>query len=220
MTIVSFFAMIQSHGVVHAYANWGVNVEPEVDSFVRRMGILTVVYNHLGFAIFRETAWLFYPLGLVKHFYRTSIVQLLHLGMKNKVRSHHDLALLDQHSKLVHFVLRLRPVFISEFVKEKDAMFPGIDGEALFIGTVIHALDHATFERALADALWLDTTHPRFGEMARLCAVLRVGFLEELPCLLTKIKLCDGPRFYRRIFDAAMLIDGQLAGDLDACIAR
>lgn len=220
--MIWFYTSSQAHVAVHAYANWGVNVEDDVDPFVRRMSIITVVYNHQGFGLFREMAWIFYPLGLVNHFFRDSIQEVFRHGLKSKVRAHRNLTQLAPHSRLVRFVLKLRPIFMTEFIKEKETLFPGINGEALFIGTVIHSLDHASLERVMTDVLWLDTTHPRFGETARLGTVVRFGFLEELSFLPIKVKPRDAKQggFFRRIYDAATLIDPKLADELDACIVR
>ena len=48
---------------------------------------------------------------------------------------------LKPYSETVEFIYRVRSFFLSTFDKHKEE-FPGIDGEALFIGTVMHALDH------------------------------------------------------------------------------
>ena len=65
-----------------------------------------------------------------------------------------------KHSRVVNFIVKLRPAFLDEFSKHKQS-FPGCDGESLFIGTVLHSLEHLFFERIFEDPLWVDVDCPR-----------------------------------------------------------
>lgn len=47
------------------------------------------------------------------------------------------------------FVVKVRALFLAEFANHKE-LFPGIDGEAMFVGTVLHSLDHVShFKQSL-----------------------------------------------------------------------
>merc|ERR1711862_1005515 len=50
-----------------------------------------------------------------------------------------------RYSRFVNFSIKARAIFINEFAKHKH-LFPGIDGEAFFVGTVLHSLDHTLME--------------------------------------------------------------------------
>jgi hypothetical protein len=76
--------------------------------------------------------------------------------------------------------VKARVIFLQEFAKHQ-ASFPGCDAEALFIGTVVHSLDHYTMEMLLQDPLWHDVDCPKYGLMAKLSRIARVGFVEEIP---------------------------------------
>lgn len=39
--------------------------------------------------------------------------------------------------------MKARAIFLAEFAKHK-ALFPGVNGEAMFVGTVLHSLDHVS----------------------------------------------------------------------------
>ena len=47
------------------------------------------------------------------------------------------------HNYSLQFVVKTRAIFHTEFAKHK-ALFPGVDGEAMFVGTVLHSLDHVS----------------------------------------------------------------------------
>jgi len=61
--------------------------------------------------------------------------------MHHNVPSHAHLRDLEAHSEYMHFIFLVRERFLREFTKVANE-FPGIDGEALFVGTVIHSIDH------------------------------------------------------------------------------
>ena len=96
------------------------------------------------------------------------------------------------------FVVKVRALFLAEFANHKE-LFPGVDGEAMFVGTVLHSLDHVShfiqsllhhkmdfshtdilllqtlMDWNLKDALYLDTSDPRFGKMAEVGQIVKVG---------------------------------------------
>ena len=68
-----------------------------------------------------------------------------------------------------------------------------IDGEAMFIGTVLHSLDHTLMAWNLDDPLMLRADNPEFRAMVEIGMVVRAGFVDDLPGLYFN-KRCNYPR--------------------------
>ena len=86
---------------------------------------------------------------------------------------------LTSHSRFVRFIWRCRAFFLNEFAKYRNE-FSGFDGESLFVGTVFHSLDHSSVEQIIEDPLWLDVNCSKFGKMAEISRIIRVGFVPDL----------------------------------------
>ena len=67
-----------------------------------------------------------------------------------------------------------------------------IDGEAMFIGTVLHSLDHTLMAWNLDDPLMLRADNPEFRAMVEIGMVVRAGFVDDLPGLYFN-KRCNYP---------------------------
>ena len=218
ITLIYFNSVFVSHPKIHAYANWGVN-DNIPNSFVRRMSVTTVLYNYYGYTVFKQLAALWYSLGLCKQNYY-NIEEVINHGMKEGVFRHSNLRKFVKHSTLVSFVMKVRNGFMNAFRKYREELH-GIDGEALFIGTIIHSLDHSFLEWNLEDPLWLDSDSKDFGAMAELCRFARVGFVPDLPALLFRTRYKDSPHpFYQEVYHHAARIDKTLADHMDACIVK
>ena len=61
--------------------------------------------------------------------------------------------------------------------------FNGIDGHALFIGTVIHSLDHYLNEK-YCNPLMFDVHCEKYGKMNEMLRIVRSSFIEKPPGLL------------------------------------
>lgn len=109
---------------------------------------------------------------------------------------------------------------MTQFEKYRNE-FPGVDGEALFIGTVLHSLDHTTMDWNLEDPLWLDVDDPEYGHMARIGRIVKVGFVADVPGLLfhKRFKGCKHP-FYSSVYEKAAKIDVKYADHMDTCIIK
>ena len=109
---------------------------------------------------------------------------------------------------------------MSEFAKHKDS-FPGIDGEAFFVGTVMHSLDHTCMDNNLDDPMWLDVNHPKFGRMAEVGRIVKVGFVQDVPGLIfeKRFKGSNHP-FYESVYRKAAKIDKYMADNMDTCIIK
>ena len=218
ITLIYFHSSFVDHVKLHAYANWGVN-DNIPNKFVRRMSAITVVYNYYGYTVFKRLAAFWYFCGLCKHNY-CDIPKVINHGLKEGTVQHSKLRKFLQHSQIVNFVMKVRNGFMNTFRKYRDELH-GIDGEAMFIGTILHSLDHTLLEWNLEDALWLDTESREYGAMAEICRFARVGFVPDIPALLFSTRYKDAPHpFYQEVYKHASRVDQRLADHMDACIVK
>ena len=134
--------------------------------------------------------------------------------------SHPNIRNLVQHSTLVKFIVKARSIFMSEFQKHHHR-FPGIHGEALFVGTIIHSLDHLMADRTLEDPLWLDIDHPKFGPMAEIGRIVKGGFLQDVPFLYFHRKFKgSGHPFYDAVYSKCAKVNNDFAHNMDTCIIK
>ena len=107
-----------------------------------------------------------------------------------------------------------------QFSLHKDC-FPGVNGEAMFVGTIVHSLDHTMAERNLEDPLWLDVHDSEFGLMAQIGQIVRVGFIPDLPGLYFHKRFKgSGHSFYEAVYHRAAKINMDLADNMDTCIIK
>ena len=140
--------------------------------------------------------------------------------VKENVLQHSHVIDLVQHSEFVSFVSQVRSIFHAEFSRHKH-LFPGVHVEGLFVGTILHSIDHAMAEWALEDPLWLDIDNPRFGKMAELARIVRVGFAPEVSGFyFHRYFKGSGHPFYESIYAKAAEINKKLADQMDSCICR
>ena len=91
--------------------------------------------------------------------------------------------------------------------------------KTLFVGTVLHSLDHTLMEWNLEDPLYLDVDDPLFGKMAEMGRIVRVGFVEDVPFLYFHKRFKGaGHPFYDAVYEKAARIDKKFADHMDKCI--
>ena len=216
--LLYFHTTFVDHVKVHAYANWGVN-DNIPDVFVRRMSAITIVYNYYGYTVFERLAALWYFCGFCRHNY-CDLLKVINHGLKEGTVHHSKLHKLLQDSTTVNFVMKVRNGFMNTFHNYRDEFY-GIDGEAMFIGTILHSLDHSLLEWNIEDALWLEIESREYGAMAELCRYVRVGFTSDLPGLMFATHYKDAPHpFYQEVYKHAAQIDKRLADCMEACIVK
>ena len=148
------------------------------------------------------------------------MVDCIDHGVKQNVSQHSQIRDLIPHSRFVRFAVRVRSIFFTEFAKHKH-LFPGVHAEAMFVGTILHSLDHTLMEWNLKDPLWLDENDPRFGKMAELGQIVRTGFVEDVPGLYFHKRFKgSGHPFYEAVYKKAAKIDKDLADNMDTCIIK
>jgi hypothetical protein len=117
-------------------------------------------------------------------------------------------------------VVKVRDIFYAEFIKHQHC-FPGCNVEAMFVGTVLHSLDHTLLERNLEDPLWLDVKCPKYGRMAEMGRIIRVGFVEDVPGLYFHKRFKgSGHPFYKAVYKKAARVNKDLADHMDTCIIK
>ena len=165
LILLIFKAYSHSHPKVHSMANWGVNIHQEhkaKNPFHARNSIVTIIYNYMGFTKFEQFIPIWIRMGLLSKVWEGfSMQQIFQHGVDGGVQSHTLVRELAKYSKLVSFVTTIRSIFLEEFLRHKR-YFPGCDGEAMFVGTVLHSLDHTMYERILEDPFWVDVNCERY----------------------------------------------------------
>ena len=212
------------HVKLHAMGNWGVNVDDDMknmDPFIHQNSLVTVIYNFFGFTSFHGFMDIWKKQGLLSPQWDPQSLQKTFIhGVQENIWQHSHIVELAPHSDFIMFVVRLRSLFHKEFNKCKDH-FPSIDAEGLFTGTILHSLDHALMEWNLEDPLWLDVDDPRFGLMAELGRIVRVGFVPEVPGYYFNRKWYNtGHPFYEAVYKHAVRINKKFADAMDTCICR
>ena len=221
-----FNTIAAQHVKLHAAANWGVNVDEaleEVNPFFRQSSVVTVMYNYFGYTSFNGFFDTWVKEGLASPGWMNPekpLVQSFNHGIKNNVWQHSQIVDLVKYSEFVNFVVQVRSIFLAEFSKHKS-LFPGADGEAMFVGTVLHLLDHTLMDWNMKDPLWLDVDDPRFGKMAEVGRIVKVGFVSDVPGLYFHKRFKDsGHPFYESVYHKAAKINKKLADNMDTCIIK
>lgn len=219
LTLVFFDNVSAGHVTLHAYGNWACNLEGDVSSFVRTMGVATVFYNYLGATVYPRLMR-FLHLSKLSRYDLTRMPEIFAHGCAAGVQPHTSILELRTHSKVVDFVIRLRRQFLMTFCKHQSK-FPGVDGEALFIGTILHSLDHTLAGEIVSEPLWLDVSSPEFGAMAEHGRIARTSFVDDLPCLLFHKLYKDAPdQFFKEVYSHAFAINPKLADSMDAALIK
>mmetsp|Transcript_9149 Transcript_9149/g.11554 ORF Transcript_9149/g.11554 Transcript_9149/m.11554 type:complete len:506 (+) Transcript_9149:115-1632(+) len=226
MTLLWFNTIAAQHVKLHAMANWGVNVDEalaDVNPFFRQSSVVTVLYNYFGYTSFNGFFKTWVDEGLTSPGWlkpEKPLVQAFNHGIKENVWQHAQIVDLTKHSEFVNFIVQVRAIFFAEFQRHKD-LFPGTDGEAMFVGTILHSLDHSLMDWNLKDPLWLDVDDPRFGKMAELGRVVKVGFVSDIPGLyFHKRYKGSGHPFYEAVYRKAAKINKKFADVMDTCIVK
>ena len=214
------------HVKIHAMANWGVIVDEalaDVNPFFRRNSVATVMYNYFGYTSFNGFFQTWVDEGLASPGWlkpEKPLVQSFNHGIKEGVWQHGQIVDLVKHSEFVKFVVLVRSIFFAELQKHKH-LFPDVDGEAMFVGTILHSLDHTLSDWNLKDPLWLDVDNPRFGKMAEVGRIVKVGFVSDVPGIYFHKRFKgSGHPFYEAVYRKAAKINKKLADNMDTCIIK
>jgi len=220
-----FNTVFANHVKIHSYANWGVNLgkskDSDVDVIMARNSLVTVYYNFIGYSIFPTLIPTFQRLGFLSVDCSSSMKQIFDHGISSTPPEHSKVVELMQKSRFVKFITLCRPIFLKKFNRHFSFKDNKIDAEALFIGTVLHSLDHTLASINLEDPLWLDTSCPRFGAMAEMGRLVKAAFVDDLPFLpFNKRFQTSGHPFFVSVYNKASKVDKFLADHMDVCIVK
>ena len=234
LILVSAHAGLINHPQIHSQANFATNLDHE-DDFVRRMSIITVLFNSYGNASTWLGSWGL-PVNTDGGFQKPVFDHANRLGVgrdRGGFPCPHSPALkgLKEYSPYVKFVLAIRIKFmkLAKSKKHEDFM-KGMEPDALFQTTVMHSLDHANFE-AIFDPLMVDPSKTnKYSSMAVALQVARAGFTERLPglSLMVPTLLKDAPKdsFYQELYHAAKRVQTEcgltedFADEIECCVVR
>ncbi|CAK0856452.1 unnamed protein product [Prorocentrum cordatum] len=218
MTLVWFHAIIVNHVKIHALANWGTNVHSH-DPFLRCSSVTTVAYNYFGYTVFPILSHLACLAGVIS-FPCTALSKVFEAGLTTGVPFHANVRELQRDSTICNFVIKVRHGFMKIFEKHRAAM-GGMDGEALFAGTVLHSVDHTVGVIILEDPLWLDVGSDKFGYMAEIGRYVRAGFVEDIKGVYFNRRMKNSKHpFYKDVYRCAERVNAFLADSMDTCIIK
>ena len=215
VTMAFIVLVSHTHPVLHSFANWGINPDAG-DHFIRRMAICTIAYNNLGMERVPRVYEAMRKIGLTK--YTTSDVMrlILHQG-PHTVPPHTHLLRLQKYSKFVKFVLQVRSYFLSEFLSFQED-FQGIDGEAFFIGTVMHSIDHLSVASQVNINNFMGSDE--FVADRDIATITLSCFVDRPSFRLFECRFSHAPHpFFRKVYKFASKIDQGLADMMECTIS-
>ena len=218
LNLMTWNLMGNAHVKIHAMANWGCDTSVENDS-LRQYAVSTVLYNYFGYSTFANFCAVLYSLGLTESPFKAN-QQAFDIGIDSGMHEHSNLHHLGLRSKLAYFVICARRRFLKlmrEFRKDFNDAIP----EAVFVGSIIHSLDHSQLGYVIQDDLWFEADDPYYAAIAGQCRIVRAAFVDDLPFLLWSCKCKDSHHpFFRKFYEDVVHIDARLAGYMDCCIIK
>ena len=219
MVLLNIACSFMIHPMLHAFANWSTTPESP-NKETRRSSIATILFNYYGMNAFAHWCDFVCSLGMGQVSGET-FKAMVSCGMRQHVPPHDKVSLLSDHSRFVRFVVKVRRFFLSRF-SQYQADFPGIDGEALFLATVVHPLDHFSLV-TLQSAHDMVCVNPEFHsdlELIRSTVVMCSDKL-WLTYLLHDFSFEGSSHvLFRSTYDYAKTIDAKLAGEMECCVMR
>lgn len=209
-----------NHVQGHTFANWGTDNESQ-DPFIRRMSNVTIIYNYFGRTVFVGLTHFLHFIGFTR-FGHTDFGDTVQSGLDQPIVNHSNIRELAKYSDWVHFVAQLRGNFLQEFdIACARGDFGMVDGEALFVGTVIHSLDHLMLEKCVDETTWFTCNTREFEPMQWCCRIVRAGFVDDIPAISFDFSFKDAPEgFYSKVYRTARNINRFYADNIYCCIIK
>ena len=146
--------------------------------------------------------------------------------LRSGMPSHKNIGNLMPYSDYVAFIVKVRRFFLREFTRhraEDPETFAGIDGEALFIGTVLHSTDHSQFAHthSVGDYVSIDKTRTAaLAEAGQLVVAGLAGKLRITPQLFG-LSFSRSPHpLFSDTYKFAAKINRRIADNMECCIVR
>ncbi len=187
-----------------------------------QIGLITVMFNDFG-DFYPVLVYILAKVGLQRHDNSEVIRQCFSYGIHTGIPFHGNIVELSPHSQFINFICLTRGKFLRMFTKYSDE-FKNIKrrhAEAVFVGSVIHSLDHYNMSRFIPDFMMLNTKSTDFSSMQDTTRIVRSCFVDDLPFvgLLFRHKMKRSSiAFYREFHAFARQIDSELANEMDVCI--
>lgn len=226
--LLLMFDRLTAHVIIHALANWGLNPDAK-DPFIQRMSQASCIYNYLGFTGLQNFWDLVEKWGITDvhpdgvNSLSDAVNWVFIKNLARGITLHSQLIILMKYSELVDYVIKLRNFFLIKFEDYREDM-AGIDGEALYVGTVLHSLDHSqSFEIGLKqhDYAHYVTDVDEFRSMASMVRYGAYGMMEDLPLLSFDVKYRDAPHpFFRAVYERGAKLNKKFADIMDCCIIK
>ena len=180
------------------------------------MALITIKYNNMGLESYPATMQYFRNVGLADFIDHDTTRLTCH--MHHNVPSHAHLSDVRKFSPYLNFIYLVRAKFLTLFGKYAND-FPGIDGEALFVGTAIHSIDHRQAPYYIDVGLFTSNNKRYDGDHEWAKATINC-FVDKPPGRLFECRWSHaGHPLFKEVYDFAVTIDERLAGYMDACIA-
>ena len=220
LTLCTIYSELIHHSLVHSIANWGTNVNNS-HSYLSNLSIVTICFNYFGASYFPRLMQNYSYFGILQ-FPCPGIVDMFNGLRLTAIPNHQNITKLMKYSRYVNFLSKIRQPFLKLFMKYSSD-FEGISGEALFVGTIIHSLDHYLLEYVISDPLWLTHTNPKYKMIDQFSRIITAGFNSDLPFLgyFFNRKYKNGNHiFFREFHSIAVKYDKELADNMDTCICK
>jgi hypothetical protein len=103
--------------------------------------------------------------------------------------------------------------------------FSGIEGEAYFVGSIVHSLDHRNARDLIPDPLVFLGVRPEFVPMAETDMYCWSCFITDIPIVggnfLFPRRYRDSPDpFHKAVYKECVRINKRDADDIDVCIIK
>jgi hypothetical protein len=180
LCLIYFFLITACHVKTHCFANWGVD-ESHTDPYIRRLSSITVLYNHMGYEFYQSAVKTFFDYGLMVD-HRESIRAVFDKSADSGFPTHWNIRDLIPHSSFVRYITPARSSFMKNFEKHAHR-FGGIEGEAWFVGSIIHSLDHRNLRDVIPDPLVFVGARPEFISMMEMDMYIWSCFAIDIPIL-------------------------------------
>lgn len=221
--VLSSEASNHIHPQLHAYANWGVCHDYDgVHSYLRRASIVTVIYNDMGFRGGATGVELLHSLGVCKHATGPGFKSIVN-GVRSGMADHKHVHDLMPYSKYVSFVVKVRRFFLHHFENYKNDFGAHVSGEAVFIGSLFHSIDHSQFNylHCAADYVSVDKDKTAaLAEVGRAVVSSLSGKVRIAPWLLGMTARTSQHPLFRETYQFAKRIDLRMANNMECCILK
>ena len=219
VTLLVWHEYSGGHFPLHALANWSVDIYSN-NPLIKISSIATITYNYMGMNGFSSFSKFCYWAGILNVDNSNAHLEMVEITLNKELEDHRKIIQLKDHSNLAMFLLDIHHPFKRLFNKYADD-FQESDWHSLFSSTVLHSIAHSMAEKNLVDPFILLHDHSKFGNIAKMSQLIRMGFVPEIPFVLFTRKAKDVKSgFYHDLYKMAKGIDKQFADMIDICIIK